>query len=135
PEATLRNPRGSAAYSVALGDVVERVIDMGEFPVVLGGDCSILLGCLLALRRRGRFGLLFLDGHGDFYQPEAEPDGEAASMELALVTGRGPVFVTDLEGRCPLVRDEDLAVLGRRDAEIAEAHGCQRIEDTAITVI
>ena len=56
-------------------------------------------------------------------------------MELALATGRGPVVVTDLEGRRPLVRDEDVVVLGRRDAEIAEAHGCQRIEDTAISVI
>ena len=49
-------PRGIAAYSVALADVAERVIDMGEFPVVLGGDCSIMLGCLLALRRHGRHG-------------------------------------------------------------------------------
>ena len=131
----LLNPRGIADYSVALADVVERVIDMGEFPVVLGGDCSIMLGCLLALRRRGRYGLLFLDGHADFYQPEAEPDGEAASMELALATGRGPDVVTDLEGLRPLIRDEDVVALGRRDAEIAEAHGSQRIEDTAITVI
>jgi arginase len=101
---------------------------MGEFPVVLGGDCSIMLGCLLALRRRGRHGLLFLDGHADFYQPEAEPDGEAASMELALATGRGPVVVTDLEGRRPLVRDEDVVVLGRRDAEclLGLSAFCQR---------
>ena len=131
----LLNPRGIADYSVALADVVERVIDTGEFPVVLGGDCSIVLGCLLALRRRGRHGLLFLDGHADFYQPEAEPNGEAASMELALATGRGPIVVTDLEGRRPLVRDEDVVAFGRRDAEVAEAHGSQRIEDTAIRVI
>ena len=39
----LLNPRGIADYSVALADVVERVIDAGEFPVVLGGDCSIVL--------------------------------------------------------------------------------------------
>jgi len=97
-ETMLLNPRGIADYSVALADVVARVIDAGEFPVVLGGDCSIMLGCLLALRRRGRHGLLFLDGHADFYQPEAEPNGEAASMELALATGRGPLIVTDLEG-------------------------------------
>jgi CRP/FNR family transcriptional regulator, cyclic AMP receptor protein len=45
-----------------------------------------LLGNLLALRRRGRYGLLFLDGHADFYQPEAEPNSEAASMDLALAT-------------------------------------------------
>jgi arginase len=135
PETMLLNPRGIADYSVALADVVERVIDRGEFPLVLGGDCSILLGCLLALKRRGRHGLLFLDGHADFYQPEAEPNGEAASMELALATGRGPIVVTDLEGRRPLVRDEDVVAFGRRDAEIAEAHGSQRIEDTTITVV
>ena len=134
-ETMLLNPRGIADYSVALADVVERVIDTGEFPVVLGGDCSIVLGCLLALRRRGRYGLLFLDGHADFYQPEVEPNGEAASMELALATGRGPKIVTDLEGLRPLIRDEDVVAFGRRDAEIAEAHGSQRIEDTAITVI
>jgi arginase len=134
PETMLLNPRGIADYSVALADVVERVIETGEFPVVLGGDCSIVLGCLLALRRRGRHGLLFLDGHADFYQPEAEPNGEAASMELALATGRGPAVVTDLEGRRPR-RDEDVVAIGRRDAEVAEAHGSQHIEDTAISVI
>jgi arginase len=134
PETLLLNPRGLADYAVALADAVGLVVDRGEFPVVLGGDCSILLGNLLALRRRGRYGLLFLDGHADFYQPEAEPNGEAASMELALVTGRGPAVVTDIEGRRPLVRDEDVVVLGRRDAADAEAHGSQRIEDTAIAM-
>jgi len=48
--------------------------------------------------------LLFLDGHADFYQPSAEPSGEAASMDLALATGYGPPGVGDLEGRSPLVR-------------------------------
>jgi arginase len=104
-------------------------------PIVLGGDCSILLGTLLALRRRGRFGLLFVDGHADFYQPEAEPNGEAASMDLALATGRGPDIVADLEGRRPLVLDEDVVHFARRDAEEAAKAGSQRIEDTEITVI
>jgi arginase len=134
PETLLLNPRGIADYAVALADAVGPIVDRGEFPLVLGGDCSILLGNLLALRRRGRYGLLFLDGHADFYQPEAEPNGEAASMELALATGRGPAVVTDVEGRRPLVRDEDVVVLGRRDAADAEAHGSQRIEDTAIAM-
>jgi arginase len=134
PETQLLNPGGIADYSVALADVVGHAIDEGEFPIVLGGDCSIVLGCLLALRRRGRYGLLFLDGHADFYQPEAEPNGEAASMELALATGRGPAILSDLEGRRPLVQDEDVVIFGRRDAEDAAAHGSQRIEATAITV-
>jgi arginase len=133
--ASVANAPGIAAYSEALADRVGRSLDEGAFPLVLGGDCSILLGNLLALRRRGRYGLLFLDGHADFYQPEAEPRGEAASMDLALATGRGPAVLTDLEGRRPLVKDEDVVVYGRRDAEDAAAHGSQRIEDTGIRVI
>ncbi|MFG2030182.1 arginase family protein [Streptomyces sp. NPDC048825] len=119
------NPVGIARHSVALADAVGGVLDRGGFPVVLGGDCSILLGNLLALRRRGRYGLLFLDGHTDFYQPSAEPTGEVASMELALVTGRGPSLLTDLEGRGPLLRDEDVVALGFRDTEESTAAGMQ----------
>ncbi|MGI5429954.1 arginase family protein [Streptomyces sp. CA-179760] len=119
------NPDGIAGYSIALADAVGGVLVVGRFPVVLGGDCSVLLGNLLALRRRDRHGLLFLDGHTDFYQPSAEPAGEAASMELALATGRGPRVLTDLEGRGPLVRDEDVVALGFRDTEESTAYGMQ----------
>lgn len=134
-EATLiLNPQGIADYAVALADHVGAVLARGEFPLVLGGDCSILLGNLLALRRLGRRGLLFLDGHADFYQPSAEPKGEAASMELAFATGRGPAIVADIERRGPLVRDEDVAVFGRRDAADAEKYGSRRIEETGIAL-
>jgi len=131
----LLNPTALRDYAHDLADATGEVLDAGEFPIVLGGDCSILLGPLLALRRRGRHGLLFLDGHADFYQPGAEPNGEAASMDLALATGRGPGVVTDLEGRGPLVLDGDVVQLGRRDAEEAERAGSQRIEDSGIAVI
>jgi arginase len=125
PDTGVLNPAGIAAYSLALADAVGSVLDSGRFPVVLGGDCSILLGNLLALRRRGRHGLLFLDGHTDFYQPSAEPVGEVASMELALATGRGPRVLADLEGLGPLVRDEDVVALGFRDTEESTAAGMQ----------
>lgn len=134
-ETQMLNPRSIADYSATLADRVGRLLDEGAFPVVLGGDCSILLGNLLALRRRGRYGLLFLDAHADFYQPEAEPSGEAASMDLALATGRGPDVVTNIEGRRPLVRDSDVMVLGRRDRAEAEADGSQRIEDAPIEMM
>jgi arginase len=130
PGTGVLNPHGLRDYSCRLADAVGAVLDDGMFPVVLGGDCSILLGTALALRRRGRYGLLCLDGHADFYQAEAEPTGEAASMELALVTGRGPALVTNLEGRSPLVRDEDVVVFGFRDAEQAAADGSQPLAPT-----
>lgn len=113
-------------FAIMLADLVGPVVKRGAFPVVLGGDCSILLGNLLALRRSGkRHGLLFIDGNADFYQPHESPTGEAADMDLALVTGRGPDIVTDLEGLRPLVRDEDVAVFGQRDADLAAKDGSQ----------
>jgi arginase len=119
------NARGIAEYSVQLADTVADVVGRGEFPILLGGDCSILLGSALALRRRGRFGLLFIDGHADFYQPEANPNGEAASMDLAFATGRGPDLLTNLEGLRPLVRDEDVVAFGFRDAQEQRQYGSQ----------
>jgi arginase len=117
PRTLMLNAPGIAEYSVRLADAVADVVGRGEFPLLLGGDCSIVLGSMLALRRRGRYGLLFIDGHADFYQPEALTSGEAASMDLAFATGRGPQILTDLEGMRPLVRDEDVVAFGFRDAE------------------
>ena len=65
PETGIRNAPMIARYSHELARAVGRALDAGLFPLVLGGDCSILLGNLLALRRRGRYGLFFVDGHGD----------------------------------------------------------------------
>ena len=125
PETLMLNPKGIAEYTPKLADAIGEVLDMGEFPVVLGGDCSIVLAGLLALRRRGRFGLLFVDGHTDFYQPEANTNGEAASSDLAFATGRGPGILTTFDGYRPLVRDADVVVLGFRDAEEAARYGSQ----------
>ena len=119
------NADAIASYTFELADALRPLLEGGEFPVVLGGDCSILLGPALALRRRGRYGLLFIDGHADFYQPEADPYGEAASMDLAFVTGHGPKLLTDFEGRSPLIREADVVAFGFRDAEDQAEHGSQ----------
>jgi arginase len=125
PQTLMLNAPGIAEYSVRLADEVADVIGRGEFPILLGGDCSIVLGSMLALRRRGRYGLLFIDGHADFYQPEALTSGEAASMDLAFATGRGPEILTNLEGLRPLVRDEDVVAFGFRDAQEQREYGSQ----------
>jgi arginase len=119
------NARSIADWSPRLADAIGRVLDAGEFPLVLGGDCSILLGAMLALKRRGRFGLLFLDGHADFYQPAADPNGEAASMDLAFATGYGPDLLINLEQRGPLVHPADVVALGFRDADEQRLYGSQ----------
>jgi arginase len=114
PATGLRNPDTIVTYAESLARVVGGCRDRGEFPLVLGGDCSIILGPLLALAERGTSGLLFLDGHADFAHPRDEPTGEAASMDLALATGRGSASFGPVGGRTRLVGDEHVAVLGYR---------------------
>ncbi len=121
-------------WSPKLADAVGSVLADGDFPVVLGGDCTILLGSMLALRRRGRFGLLFIDGNADFFQPEAEPFGEAASMDLAFVTGYGPALLTDLEGLGPLVRPDDAVAFAFRDHEDQAESGSQPLPAALRTI-
>ncbi|WP_274912420.1 arginase family protein [Streptomyces sp. WZ-12] len=114
-----------AQYSVRLARRIQGHVRNGDFPVVLGGDCSILLGSVLALRRLGRYGVAYLDGHSDFRHPGntevSGPIGAAAGEGVAQITGRGQPDLTDIEGLRPYVRDEDVSLLGIRDADTDQA--------------
>lgn len=110
------NAAAIARYTRTLADRVERHVRAGEFPLVLGGDCSIQLGASLALRRIGRYGLVSVDGSADFrHEGNGGGVGAAAGEELAIATGRGQDDLAGLEGLRPYLRDEDVRVLGIRD--------------------
>lgn len=115
----VRNEQAIQRFSLRLADRLTALLDQGAFPLVLGGDCSILLGNMLALRRRGRYGLIFIDAHSDFRHPgNSDAVGSAAGEDLALVTGRGDVLA-NLEGRRPLVLDGDVVAIGVRGGDEA----------------
>jgi arginase len=109
-----------AAFSKRLADRVGTLLEAGEFPVVLGGDCSVLIGSGLAMRRYGstvdgHIGLIYVDGHSDFrHQGNASYVGAAAGEALALVTGRGQPNLASIEHRRPYFRDVDVVLLGIR---------------------
>jgi arginase len=130
----LLNAKAIREYSQSLANVVSNVIAEKRFPIVLGGDCSVLIGTLLALRRKGRYGLFFIDGHSDFYQPQASHTGEVADMELAIVSGRGPDILTNIDNLRPLVRDTDVVVFGYRDSKQAAIDRSQNVKDTEMHV-
>ncbi|MBA3867939.1 MAG: arginase family protein [Anaerolineae bacterium] len=113
----VRNINTLPDYSIKLATAIGQALDASNFPIVLGGDCSILLGSTLALRERGRYGLIFMDGHCDFLTPTSTGTGGAAGMDLALVCGVGPSKLTDLKGLSPLVRTTDVVILANRDID------------------
>ena len=100
--------------SIAIASRVHEVLKARERPLVLGGDCTLLLGVFQALPRGT--GLWFIDGHADFFDGESSPTGEAADMELAILTGHGPPGL--LEGDGPLLDPAAVVLLGHRPSEL-----------------
>jgi len=102
--------RASAAIASRVGEL----LGAGERPLVLGGDCTLLLGVFQALP--GGSGLWFVDGHADFHDGASSPTGEAADMDLAILTGNGPPDL--LEGDGPLLDPAAVVLLGHRPSEL-----------------
>ena len=131
-ETKLLNADAIKEHSLKLAEAVKRQLHKNKFPIVIGGDCSILIGNLLALRRLGRYGLFFIDGHSDFYLPEESPTGEVADMDLAIVSGYGPEILSNLDHLKPLVKEQDIVVFGYRDSSQSTQYGCQDIKKTTM---
>jgi arginase len=112
------NVPAMAALAVEQAHVLDSVLDRGHPALVLGGDDSVLFGSLLALARRGTYGLVFLDAHLDFYPPQDSPTGEASDSEVFVAFGGGPPELAELAGAGRrLVQPEHAVLIGHRDAE------------------
>jgi arginase len=118
PAGRARNEVEVGAYCRTLGERVEVATSDDRFALVLGGDCSIVLGCLLGARKSAEcsVGLVYIDAHADFGTPEESRTGSVASMCLALAVGRGESPLARLAGDVPLVDGNDVVLIGRRDA-------------------
>lgn len=128
----LLNPQAIKDYTLKLAEAVNGELRKNKFPIVIGGDCSILIGNVLALRRLGRYGLFFIDGHSDYYLPEESSTGEVADMDLAIVSGHGPDILCDLDHLKPLVMEQDIVVFGYRDSAQSAQYGCHDIKNTTM---
>jgi arginase len=92
-------------------------------PLMVGGDCPVLLGALAALRDGGGpSGLVMLDGHEDAWPPSLSDTGEASDSEIAIALGEVADLPSPLADLIPLLDRSALAYVGPRDLdELAEA--------------
>jgi arginase len=123
-ETHLIDPQGLVTLVSRVRDAVAPILNDGHFPLVIGGDCPLLLGCLAALRSLDRVGLLFVDGHEDAYLPVQSSTGEAADIELAFALGLADAsWSPELAALLPLVAPADVRILGARDGGLLRAEG------------
>ena len=124
PVSRVIDPGGLKALVEGVRQGVASILADGRFPLVVGGDCPVLLGCLAAFAGADRRSLLFVDGHEDAYPPERSTTGEAADMELGFALGLVETpWWPGSTAAPPLVSPQRLRLLGARDRSSLETEG------------
>ena len=134
-----RSPRSGLLAEQALltaiqhtREAVAAVHEFSSFPLVLGGDCPVMLGCLAATRDRyGSVGLVMVDGHEDGYPPRQSLTGEAADSELFLALGLpADGLPEELTTLTPLLHPGQVSLLGPRDEATIARDGVASLRGT-----
>lgn len=134
-----RSPRSGLLAEEALvatvhntGRAVAAAHKAGRFPLVLGGDCPVMLGGLAASRDRyGSVGLVMVDGHQDSYPPRQSLTGEAADCELFLALGLPAEGLPEgLTALTPLLQPRQVCLLGPRDEATIVRDGVASLRGT-----
>lgn len=96
-----------------VADSVDRAVNEGRLPLILGGDCSLSLGVVAGLlRHQPRLGLLYFDGDADLNTPETTVSGVFDGMVIAHALGWGAPQLAGIGPRQPLLSEEAIALFG-----------------------
>ena len=125
-----------ARASTIIARKVERIIGLGHFPLVLGGDHSIAVGTVSGLaafaQSQGKkLGVLWVDAHGDINTPETSPSGNIHGMPLATLLGFGAGELTSIAGADAKISPTNVALVGIRSLDSGEK---KRLKETGVQV-
>ncbi|HEY3612463.1 MAG TPA: arginase family protein, partial [Gaiellales bacterium] len=125
-----QNAEAVAACAAATAERVRIALAAGDWPLVLGGDCTVGVGTYAGhLPGDDRVGLVYLDLHGDLNTPDTVIDGALDWMGVAHLLGEEGATpgLRDFGPRTPLLEDDQIVLLGF-DAGQATAGERERIE-------
>jgi arginase len=121
-----RNLPSVLAALEALRPRVEIVAKSGALPLILGGDCTIVLATIAGLRRYFRHvSLLYVDADAGLQTPATTPSGCVDGMVVSHVVGRGASELVRFWSEPPLVREPDVALFGVSRLDPAEEQALQ----------
>jgi arginase len=125
-----------ARASAIIARKVKRIIGLGHFPLVLGGDHSIAIGTVSGLaafaQNQGKkVGVLWVDAHGDINTPETSPSGNIHGMPLATLLGFGASELTSIGGAPAKIAAANVALVGIRSLDSGEK---KRLKETGVQV-
>jgi arginase len=121
PESNLRNLHLIAEKTEMLAKEVDKAIEAGSFPLVLGGDHSIAIGTLAGVAKHyNNLGVIWYDAHGDLNTAETSPSGNIHGMPLAVSLGMGHPLLTNVGGYAPKIKPENIVIIGARSLDEGE---------------
>jgi arginase len=125
-----------ATVCSALAESARASLAAGALPLVLGGDHSLAAGSVAAtsavMRDRGqRFGLIWVDAHGDMNTPSSTESGNVHGMPLAAILGPEPAELSRLGGFSPKIDPDHVVLIGVRNLDDREK---QRVRESRIHV-
>lgn len=125
PDTKLRYLEPLISINTTLAEQIATIVQEGVFPLILGGDHSLSIGSINGVAQGRRIGVIWVDAHGDFNTPETTPSGNIHGMGVAALTGRGHPELTALRQRSPVIREDDMALVGIRDLDPLERAALQ----------
>jgi arginase len=116
-----------ATVCATLFETARASLAQGALPLVLGGDHSLAAGSVAATsahaRAQGeRFGLIWLDAHGDMNTPTSTGSGNVHGMPLAALLGPEPAELSTLGGFGPKIDPDHVVLIGVRNLDDQEKH-------------
>ena len=118
---------------------VELSKNKGEFPLVLGGDHSIVLGSVAGLnascKKSGKkLGVLYVDAHGDFNTADISITGNIHGQCLAACAGYGLEELVNLYEPERKIDPKNICFVGIRDLDPKEKELMHKAGVTVFTI-
>lgn len=141
-----RGAQRGARYLGAITSVCKEVarltrtsLESKRLPVLLGGDHSLAAGSVAGAaahyaKKDQRIGLIWLDAHSDINTPASSRSGNVHGMPLAHLLGHGDSALCSVAGVKPAVRAAHVALVGLRDADVAEKEHIAKWKVRALTM-
>lgn len=84
-----------------------------QWPLIIGGDCTITIGVLAALTSHFKsLGMIYLDGDVDLNTPDTTLSGVFDGMVLAHILGKGAEELSHFGARYPLLEEDNITLFG-----------------------
>ncbi|MGX9136411.1 arginase [Rummeliibacillus sp. JY-2-4R] len=118
---SLRNLEAVVDVSKKLADQVHKVVEKGQFPLVIGGDHSIAIGSLAGISNHYKnLGVIWYDAHTDMNTSETSPSGNIHGMPLAISIGLGHESLVNVLNYAPKIKPENIVIIGARSVDEGE---------------